>query len=77
MTLYVKYAYNLRMKTQHAIEHFGSAAALARAVNITRSAISQWGDLVPLGTAARLEKLTNGALVLDLEDYRQPIRKSA
>jgi DNA-binding transcriptional regulator YdaS (Cro superfamily) len=65
------------MKTQDAIEHFGSAAALARAVNITRSAISQWGELVPIGTAARLEKLTEGALVLDLEDYRQPLRKSA
>jgi DNA-binding transcriptional regulator YdaS (Cro superfamily) len=65
------------MKTQDAIEHFGSAAALARAVNITRAAVSQWGELVPLASAVRIEKLTNGALTLDLEAYRQPLRKSA
>jgi DNA-binding transcriptional regulator YdaS (Cro superfamily) len=65
------------MKTKDAIAHFGTAAALARAVGISSPAVSQWGELVPLATAARLEKITNGALVLNLEDYRQPLRKSA
>lgn len=35
------------MKTQHAIELAGSAAALAKLLGITPSAISQWGCDVP------------------------------
>ena len=35
------------MKTKDAIQHFGSAAKLADALGIRRSAVSQWGDDVP------------------------------
>lgn len=35
------------MKTQQAIAHAGSARALADLLEITPSAISQWGDEVP------------------------------
>lgn len=35
------------MKTEQAIEHAGSARALADLLGITPSAISQWGDEVP------------------------------
>lgn len=59
------------MKTQDAIAHFGSAAALARAANITKAAVSQWGDLVPLGTAVVLQDVTQGALALDVSVYRK------
>ena len=60
------------MKTKDAIAYFGSGAALATAVGISRAAVSQWGDLVPLATAARLEKITEGKLALDIERY--PLR---
>lgn len=61
------------MKTADVIAHFGSRNAAAKALEINRSAISQWGPRVPLGTAARLEKITGGALVLDLDQYQRPI----
>lgn len=35
------------MKTAHAIHLAGSAAALAKLLGITPSAISQWGEEVP------------------------------
>lgn len=63
------------MKTRDVIEYFGSAAAVARAVNISAAAVSQWGDRVPLGTAAILEKMTDGQLVLNPTEY--PRRRPA
>lgn len=63
------------MLTKDAIHHFGSGAALAAAVGISRAAVSQWGERVPLATAARLEKLTGGQLALDIESYEVPISR--
>jgi hypothetical protein len=37
----------MHMETQAAIRFAGSAAALASLLNITPSAVSQWGDEVP------------------------------
>ena len=59
------------MKTQDAINHFGSATAVAVAAGISKAAVSQWGEKVPLGTAALLEKVTAGALRLNTADYRR------
>ena len=60
------------MNTQTVVQYFGSAAAVAKALGISRAAVSQWGSLVPLATAARLEKLTNGELTLDIRHYDKP-----
>jgi DNA-binding transcriptional regulator YdaS (Cro superfamily) len=65
------------MLTKDAITHFGSGAALATAIGISRAAVSQWGELVPLATAARLEKLTDGALALDIDAYQRASKKEA
>lgn len=59
------------MKTKDAIAHFGSASKLAEAVGISKAAVSQWGECVPLGTAALIEKLTGGAVVIDPACYRR------
>lgn len=61
------------MKTADAIQYFGSGAVLAGALGISRAAVSQWGELVPLATAARLEKLTDGRLALDIDAYAIPV----
>ena len=53
------------MKTEDVIKHFGKKANVARALNIARSSVSEWGELVPERRAARLEKLTGGALKYD------------
>lgn len=45
------------MKTKDAIELAGSAAALSRLLNITQSAVSQWGEFVPSLQAYRLKEI--------------------
>lgn len=50
------------MKKNDAIQHFGSVAALAKALNISPEAIYQWREDVPLGRDFQLQVLTNGKL---------------
>lgn len=50
------------MLTADAIAHFGSKAKLARALNISKQSISQWGDEVPLLRQFQLKELTKGKL---------------
>ncbi|GJA55288.1 hypothetical protein KAM348_27110 [Aeromonas caviae] len=53
------------MKTNHAVEYFGSKVALAIAIGIHKAAVSQWGENVPKGRAYQLEVLTGGKLKAD------------
>ena len=53
------------MKTNYAVEYFGSKVALARALGIHKAAVSQWGDTIPQGRAYQIEVLTGGALKAD------------
>jgi len=50
------------MNKVDAIQHFGTQQNLARALGITKSSISQWGDSIPMRRAYELERITNGAL---------------
>lgn len=60
------------LKTQ-VIAHFDdSPVAVARALGITRSAVNQWGDRIPLDKALRLQAITNGVLAVDMDDYDLP-----
>lgn len=49
------------MTKQQAIDHFGSATALAKACGVTASAVSQW-DSIPEGQQYKLQILTGGVL---------------
>jgi DNA-binding transcriptional regulator YdaS (Cro superfamily) len=62
------------MRTQQAIEHFGSPSAIAAALGISRPAVSKWGDTVPYASARRLEQLSGGALALDESLYDVHLR---
>ena len=44
------------------VKHFGSQASLARAVNVTRQAITLWkmAGVIPPGAAVEIERLTDG-----------------
>lgn len=53
------------MKTVDVIKYFGSAAALARALNCNRSAVSQWGEDVPLARQFQLQVITKDTLKAD------------
>lgn len=51
------------MTKSDAINHFGSAAALAEALGIKPAAVSQWrDDHVPIRRQYELERLTGGKL---------------
>jgi len=45
------------MKTQEVVKRYGSKAALARKLDITPQAISQWGDEMPELQVFRLREL--------------------
>jgi hypothetical protein len=54
------------MRTKTAIDHFGGKPSeLAKALGISPSAVSQWGDVVPELRQLQLEKITNGALTAE------------
>ncbi|WP_017786934.1 Cro/CI family transcriptional regulator [Aeromonas dhakensis] len=50
------------MKTELAVDYFGTKAAIADALGIKRSAVSQWGETIPIGRAYQIEVLTGGKL---------------
>lgn len=52
------------------LAHFGSGVAAARAIGLTKSAVSQWGEQVPLDKALKLQAVTKGALSVDMADYQ-------
>lgn len=58
------------LKTE-AIKFFGTRIKLARAASVDPSAVSQWGELVPEGRAARLQAASGGVLVYDPAVYDQ------
>ncbi len=51
-----------RMTKQEAIKFYGSGAALARALGLTRQAVSLWPDIVPDLYQYKLQVLTRGKL---------------
>lgn len=53
------------MKKADAINYFSSAAELAKKLNISEAAISQWGETIPQGRAYQIEVLTGGKLKAD------------
>lgn len=62
------------MLTQEAIDHFGSKAKLAKALEVSQPAVSRWGERIPEKRAARLSLMTNGALVYDPSDYQKQVK---
>lgn len=50
------------MKTQSAIDHYGSATKVAEILGISKAAVSQWGENVPELRALQLEIKSEGAL---------------
>lgn len=63
------------MKKTDAIKQFGSANALAKALGVTRMAITQWGEDVPQRRAFEIERITNGALKADFVPPQQTTLK--
>lgn len=58
------------MKTVDVIEYFGSQPKVAKALNITKQAISKWGDTVPELRQYQIEVITGGRLKSDFSNER-------
>jgi len=64
------------MKKSAVIKHFGSQGATARALGITKGAVSQWDDdLIPQAAAQQIEVITRGKLRVDPASYPYPPKK--
>lgn len=60
------------MRKKDAITHFGGVSKLATALGILHSAVSQWGEDIPIRRAFEIERITNGALKADYTPFKQP-----
>lgn len=58
------------MLKETAIKHFGSAAALGRAIGRTPSAITEWPDVIPEGMAYKIQVITGGLIQVDQSMYQ-------
>jgi transcriptional repressor of cell division inhibition gene dicB len=63
------------MRKTKVIDHFGSLQAVADALDITVSAVSQWDDIVPEGSAYKIQVVTGGALRVDKSAYRNRAKR--
>lgn len=64
------------MRTSEAIEFFGDSSSLAKAIGITPSAVSQWGELVPMSRIKSV-KLAMKERADDLEKEVKRLRRKA
>lgn len=56
------------IKTADAIEYYGTPAKLAAVLDVTVSAISQWGDYLPDQRAWQIQKMTADKLPVCYEE---------
>ncbi|MCO2058735.1 Cro/Cl family transcriptional regulator [Pseudomonas aeruginosa] len=50
------------MNMNEAIQHFGSKKKLAEALGIRPSAVTQWGDSIPVGRQYQLQVISKNKL---------------
>jgi len=53
------------MNKQTAIDFFGSASALAKALGVSKSAVSQWDEQIPMRRQFEIEHVSGGVLRAD------------
>lgn len=65
------------MKTADVVRHFGNRVKTAKALGVTKSAVSQWGEVVPERIAYKTQIITGGALRVDPSVYSSSHAESA
>ena len=63
------------MRKSLVYRHFKSLQAIASALGITKSAVSQWPEVIPKGAAYELEWFTKGKLKVDQKLYKGRLTK--
>lgn len=64
------------MRTEEAVEVFGTKDALAKAIGISPSAVYQWGDVVPASRRGSV-RLAMRARAEDMEREAKRLRQAA
>lgn len=64
------------MKKSDLIRHFRTQSKAAAALGVTKSAVSQWADIVPEGIAYKAQIITGGALRADPALYDHKRRRA-
>ena len=59
------------MKKSDALEHFGNASKLAKALGISPQAVHLWPDEIPTPRDYQIEVLTNGMLKAGKKENEQ------
>ena len=57
------------MRKSDVLAFYGTQTAVAKVLNITKSAVNQWGAIVPEGKAYRLQELSRRKLKVDPTAY--------
>ncbi|MFK3934019.1 Cro/CI family transcriptional regulator [Pantoea agglomerans] len=57
------------MRKTTVIEHFRGTVATATALNISKSTVSLWGDVIPWKYALLISAATAGSLSFNWKDY--------
>lgn len=60
------------MRKSDVLSHFKTQIAVAQKLGITKSAVSQWPEIIPEGMAYKLQVVTRGALLVDPTLYGPP-----
>ena len=58
------------MKVKNAVKHYKTKAAIARKLDLKRSTVTKWGEIVPLKYAWELYYQSHGRVAVGLADYR-------
>lgn len=64
------------MKTREAADHFGSKKKLAEALGIQPSAVTMWGETVPISRQYQLQILSSGKLMAEAQPVALEWEKS-
>lgn len=68
------------MKRDAALKLYVTEVEVARALGVSRQAVEQWGPVVPLASAYRLEVISGRRLKVDLRLYDnrgRPVQQAA
>lgn len=61
------------LRKEDVVKFYGSAANAATALDISRSAVHQWGEHVPMLSALKIQAQTNGELMADGSHKEQAV----
>ncbi|UAN49721.1 hypothetical protein KGP26_18325 [Serratia sp. JSRIV002] len=63
------------MKKSEVLTHFGGTNATGKALGVSKSTVSLWGDVIPWQYALLISELTDNAMKFNRKYYPERFRK--